>query len=49
MHYEVIKDNFTISTDKEKIDIQLIHNFLSKESHWAMNIPLEVVKRSIEG
>jgi len=49
MHYEVIKDNFTISTDKEKLDIQLIHNFLSKESHWAMNIPLEVVKRSIEG
>ena len=49
MHYEVIKDSFTISTDKKKLDILLIHYFLSKESYWAKDIPLEVVKRSIEG
>ena len=49
MHYELKKDDFTISTDNDKLDIGLIHYFLSKESHWALNIPLEVVKRSNEG
>jgi GNAT superfamily N-acetyltransferase len=37
-----------ISTDKTKLDIPLIHNYLSKESYWAKNIPLEIVERSIE-
>ncbi|MGO4380449.1 GNAT family N-acetyltransferase [Pseudoduganella sp. RAF53_2] len=39
---------FTISTDKARLDVSLIHNFLSKESAWAQNIPLETVQRSIE-
>ncbi|WP_207423002.1 GNAT family N-acetyltransferase [Desertivirga brevis] len=37
-----------ISTDKTKLDIPLIHSYLSKESYWAKNIPLEIVERSIE-
>jgi len=37
-----------ISTDKSKLDIPLIHKYLSEESYWAKNIPLEIVKRSIE-
>ncbi len=36
-----------ISTDKSKLDIPLIHNFLSKESYWAKNIPIELVKKSV--
>jgi Acetyltransferases len=49
MIYELKKNDFLISTDKNKLNIDLIHNFLSKESHWAIEIPLEVVKRSNEG
>ncbi|WP_207532491.1 GNAT family N-acetyltransferase [Desertivirga arenae] len=37
-----------ISTDKTKLDIPLIHSYLSKESYWAKDIPLEIVERAIE-
>ncbi|MGB4776062.1 MAG: GNAT family N-acetyltransferase, partial [Daejeonella sp.] len=37
-----------ISTDKSKLDISIIHNFLSTESYWAKNIPLEIVEKSIQ-
>ncbi|WP_207425924.1 GNAT family N-acetyltransferase [Pedobacter sp. SYSU D00535] len=37
-----------ISTDKSKLDLELVHQFLSQESYWAKNIPFEVVKRSVE-
>ncbi len=41
------RDNFSISTDKSKLDLNAIHDFL-KGSYWAENIPLPVVQRSIE-
>ncbi|WP_281233522.1 GNAT family N-acetyltransferase [Flavobacterium gelatinilyticum] len=41
-------DEFLISTDKTKLDIAAIHDFLSKDSGWSDNIPLEKVKISIE-
>ena len=37
-----------ISTNKQKLDIQLIHNYLSNESYWAKGRSLETVQRSIE-
>ncbi len=37
-----------ISTNKEKLDIDLIYNYLSKESYWAKGRELETIKRSIE-
>ena len=42
------KDNFVISTDKARLDIDAIHDFLSKESGWSNGIPLEKVRLSIE-
>jgi len=39
---------FTITTDRAKLDLPLIHRFLSQESYWAKNVPREVVERSIE-
>ena len=47
--YEVQKDDFFISTDKTKLNIAVIHNYLSKESYWAKNIPMKTVKKSIKG
>lgn len=41
------KNNYLISTDKEKLDIGVIHNFLTNESGWSDGIPLEKVKKSI--
>lgn len=40
--------SYEVSTDKTRLDIDLIHNFLSNESYWAKNIPRDVVERSIE-
>lgn len=42
-----LPEGYTISTDKNKLDIKIIHEFLSN-SYWAKNIPIEIVKRSIE-
>jgi N-acetylglutamate synthase-like GNAT family acetyltransferase len=42
------KDRFYISTENEKMDIDLIHSFLSR-SYWAEGISKEIIRRSIEG
>lgn len=39
---------FLITTDKSRMDIVAIHDFLSKYSGWSDNIPFEKVKTSIE-
>lgn len=44
---EAIQENFMVSTDKSKLDLSVIHAFLTK-SYWATNIPFEIVKKSIE-
>jgi GNAT superfamily N-acetyltransferase len=44
---EFHKGNFTISTDKNKLQINVIHKFLSK-TYWAKNIPVNIVQTSIE-
>jgi len=43
------KDGFLVSTDPGKLDLGYIHDFLSQDSYWAEHIPLETVKKSIEG
>jgi len=40
-------DDYTISTDKTKLDLDVIHQFLSQDSYWALNIPRELVQRAI--
>lgn len=43
-----MKTNYIVSTDQDKLNIELIHNFLSKESYWAQGRSIEKVKKSIE-
>jgi GNAT superfamily N-acetyltransferase len=38
-----------VSTDKDRLDIELIHRFLREEAYWSRGIPREVVERAIEG
>ncbi|HEV2539139.1 MAG TPA: GNAT family N-acetyltransferase [Frateuria sp.] len=38
-----------ISTDKERLDIGLIHRFLSAEAYWSRGIPRATVERAIDG
>lgn len=44
----ITNGNYTISTDKNKLDIPFIHAFLSS-SYWAEEIPIEVVERAVAG
>jgi len=47
--YEATKDEYFISTDKNKLDVNFIQNYLSNESYWAKNIPYQTVQKSIDG
>ena len=42
------RGEFTIDTDPARIDLDVVHGFLSA-SYWSQGIPRDVVKRSIEG
>ena len=44
---EYRQGEFTVSTDRELIDLNVVHGFLT-ECYWAKGIPREVVARSIE-
>jgi N-acetylglutamate synthase-like GNAT family acetyltransferase len=44
---EWIKDEYMVSTDKSKIDVAVVHNFLS-QSYWAKGISKNIVQKSID-
>ena len=41
-------DRYTISTDRSRLDVDLVHRFLSEEAYWAKGRTREQVERSIE-
>ncbi len=43
-----MNEGYTISTDRTKLDIETIHEFLSTRSYWAKGRTREIVIRSIE-
>jgi GNAT superfamily N-acetyltransferase len=43
------RDEFEVTTDRTRLEIQIIHDFLALESEWARGIAPEIVERSIEG
>lgn len=47
MNHEWKRDKYTISTNRERLDLNVIHGFLT-QSYWAAGVPVETVKRSIE-
>lgn len=44
----IYKDRLSISTDKGKLDIEAIHEFLSTKAYWSLNIPKYKVQTAIE-
>src|SRR5215472_17883057 len=47
MTQEWHRGGYCISTDKNRLDLAVIHNFLAA-SYWAAGIPIETVRKSIE-
>lgn len=43
------RGEFVVSTDASKLDVDVVHRWLSAQSYWAPRIPYDVVRRSIEG
>lgn len=39
---------YTISTDKSRLDVEAIHDYLSNRSYWARGRSIEAVRRSID-
>ncbi len=42
------REEYSISTDRSRLNLDLIHDFLSNQTYWATGRSLEVVQRSIE-
>lgn len=40
--------DYEVSTDRGRLDVDLIHRFLSEDSYWARGVPRELVERSLE-
>lgn len=45
---ELTFNDYLITTDKTKMDIVAIHDYLSKYAYWSKNIPIEKVRTSME-
>jgi len=43
------KGEYTISDDRGRLDLGVIHRFISEESYWGQGRDIEVVRRSVEG
>jgi GNAT superfamily N-acetyltransferase len=42
------RGDYLISTDRSRLDVELIHNFISNTSYWGHGRTLEVVERSLD-
>src|SRR5918997_215479 len=42
------RGDYVVSTDRARLDLGVIHDYLSRESYWATGRSLETVRRSIE-
>jgi GNAT superfamily N-acetyltransferase len=45
---EYSRGRYVISTDRARLDLSMIHDFLTNSSYWAVGRKLETVQRSIE-
>ncbi|HEV7796784.1 MAG TPA: GNAT family N-acetyltransferase [Pyrinomonadaceae bacterium] len=42
------RGDYSISTDRSRLNVELIHNFLSQKTYWAIGRARDVVQRSID-
>ena len=42
------RGEYTISTDNDRLDIRVIHDFISNQSYWGQGRALEVVQRALD-
>jgi GNAT superfamily N-acetyltransferase len=42
------RGGYTLSTDPARLDLDVIHGYLSVDSYWAQGRPLDVMQRAVE-
>ncbi len=42
------KEQYSLSTDKSKLDVGMIHHFLYTTAYWAVGRPMDTVRKSID-
>jgi len=42
------RGGYLISTDPDRLDLELVHRFLSEDAYWSLGVPRQAVQRSIE-
>lgn len=42
-----VRDGYTISTDRSRLDVDAIHRFLTEDAYWSPGIARDVVERAI--
>src|SRR6185295_7971906 len=42
------RGDYSISTDRSRLDVELIHDFISNQSYWGQGRTLEVVQRALD-
>jgi GNAT superfamily N-acetyltransferase len=45
---ELIRGEYSVSTDPQRLELAVVHRFLSN-SYWSQGLPLDVLKRAIAG
>ncbi len=43
-----VLDDYEISADPDRLDVEVIHKFLAEDSYWSPGIPRSIVERAIE-
>jgi GNAT superfamily N-acetyltransferase len=43
------RDGYSVSSDAARLDLDVIHGYLSGQSYWARGIPRDTVRRAIAG
>ena len=42
------RDGYVLTTDKDRVDVDRVHRWLSEEAYWALGRPREVVEKTID-
>lgn len=48
MHTKHLENEYEISTDRDRLNVEVIHRFLAEESYWSIGIPRATVERAID-
>lgn len=48
MAHEIQHGDYLLSDDPSRLDTEVIHGYLSRESYWASNVSRETVERSLQ-